>query len=350
MEERFLLKTSATLIGEIRALIADRGPMIRASTSGRLWWLRQSSASEAISSRSAPIWILQAHLGTLDKLDLLLTHEREPGTFEALGVARNLFENLIWVRLFNLDQRWGIVFYHHLLLQQKQSTEQMIAKVRDEISLFEEVDAEDNQILDETLGKAILETDDPKLIAQAREAHRALQADLDMRVRRSFALYAAAARFNSYAYQSHILRERVVPDHEAKLTSIRAAMDALTPQLPNLLDQRLLNLTNARWNWRQRADEVGMAPQYDFLYSYTSKLLHSTPLNIITEKELSASEVLVMLDYIFVATSDLLDAIDTFDVPGAANVLLFEVYDESDGEEAPSGPALPTNSVASSQQ
>ena len=87
----------------------------------------------------------------------------------------------------------------------------------------------------------------------------------------------------------------------------------------------MLSRSNARWNWKDRAVEVGMKAQYEFLYGYTSKLLHSTPMNLITEKELSPSETLTMLEYAFVAISDLLDEIDHFSFPGQVNVLAIEV-------------------------
>ncbi len=74
-----------------------------------------------------------------------------------------------------------------------------------------------------------------------------------------------------------------------------------------LLSTKMLKRSKERWNWKARADEVEMTAQYDFLYSYTSKLPHSTPMNLITEKMLSPSETLTMLEYAFVAISDLLD-------------------------------------------
>jgi hypothetical protein len=87
----------------------------------------------------------------------------------------------------------------------------------------------------------------------------------------------------------------------------------------------MLALAGPRWNWRDRADEVGMSAQYDFFYSYTSKLLHSTPMNLITEKALSPSETLTMLEYAFVTTSDLLDETERFAFPGQADVVVFDL-------------------------
>jgi hypothetical protein len=80
-----------------------------------------------------------------------------------------------------------------------------------------------------------------------------------------------------------------------------------------------------RWNWRLASQEVGALEQYDFLYSYTSKLLHSTPLNIVSDKELSESEVIVMLDYAYVAVLDILDVISSTETPGAGNFVMIDL-------------------------
>jgi hypothetical protein len=64
-----------------------------------------------------------------------------------------------------------------------------------------------------------------------------------------------------------------------------------------------------------------MDGQYRFLYSFTSRLLHAIPLNIITEKELSPSEVIMVLDYIVISAADLLKAIKDFTYPGQIKVI-----------------------------
>jgi hypothetical protein len=294
-------------------------------TRGKLFFLNRTLPSKQDIEHSALIWILRAQIGTLDKIKGLFRRDGTYETFELLAIARNLFENLIWLRLFNRDSQHGLVFFEQLLIQQKQNTEKMIAKVEGEIKLFEEHEKIDNDNLDLTLG-VLVETDNPSeaQIKEAQEAHRALAAELDMRVRRSFALYAAAAQFNGYDYQCRILREQVIPQHRATLANIDAQLARYTAIKDTLLTPIMKKRANTRWNWKERAAEVGMSAQYDFLYSYTSKLLHSTPMNLITEKALSVSEAMTMLDYTFVAINDLLDEIERFSFPGQVNVVVID--------------------------
>ncbi|WP_029585337.1 hypothetical protein [Bradyrhizobium sp. URHD0069] len=321
-----LLRTSEQLLKEIRGLVAEREPVIRGRVKGKLFFLTATFASKLDHQHSPLIWILRAQIGTLDKLKGLLTRDGEYETFELLAIARNLFENLVWLRLFNRDPQYGLVFYEQLLIQQKQNTGNMIAKVEGEIALFEEYDKLDGDNLD-TAFASVMEAEDPSEaeVQRAGETHRALTSELDMRVRRNFALYAAAAQFNSYAYQCHLLREEVIPRHRATLTEIETHLARYEGVKNTLLTPAMLTRAKSRWNWSDRAREVGMKAQYDFLYSYTSKLLHATPMNLITEKALSPSEALMLLDYAFVTINDLLDETERFSFPGQADVLMIEV-------------------------
>src|ERR1700730_1021932 len=128
------LRTSEQLLKEVRDLVGGREPMIRSRVSGKLFFLNPTFASEQERQYSPLIWILRAQMGTLDKLKGLLVRDGDYETFELLAIARNLFENLVWLRLFNRDAQYGLVFYEQLLIQQKQNTENMIAKVEGEVA------------------------------------------------------------------------------------------------------------------------------------------------------------------------------------------------------------------------
>lgn len=65
-----------------------------------------------------------------------------------------------------------------------------------------------------------------------------------------------------------------------------------------------------------------MENHYQFLYSFTSKLLHSTPLNLITPKSLNAQEVDMLLDYLRIGISKSHRLIENFSYPGKIKVLM----------------------------
>src|SRR4051812_33414138 len=124
-----LLRTSEQILKEIRDLAAMREPKVRGHVRGKLFFLNSTFVSKQDCEHSQLIWILRAQIGTLDKLKSLFVRSGDYETFELLAIARNLFENLVWLRLFNCDPQYGLIFYEQLLEQQQQNTKKMIAKV-----------------------------------------------------------------------------------------------------------------------------------------------------------------------------------------------------------------------------
>jgi hypothetical protein len=153
--------------------------------------------------------------------------------------------------------------------------------------------------------------DDDLVRLQALE--RRQREELDRAARRSFSLYAAAATFNGYSYQAHLLKSKEIPRYRAQRELIQQHLSTFEAEVA---DEQKLKRFLGKWQWRNEAERVGMQQHYDYLYRLSSRLLHATPMNVITEKDLSESERIVLLEYIVVATLDALDAIDAFDFPG----------------------------------
>lgn len=298
---------------------------MRARVRGKLQFLSPSLPEGVERNHSSVFWILQAQLGTLDKMKSSFALEAEPGTFELLAIARNLFENVIWLRLFNREREYGLLFYEQLLKQQKQNTEMFIAKANSEISLFHEFERIDGENLDFSFFSVLEGNPTDEEIQAAQVTHRNLTDDLDNKARRAFSIYASAAKFNGYGYQCNIIREKELPRQLLQLAEIQKSLDKLCSAKWSILSEPMFRLSKVRWNWKDRANDVGMIEQYNFLYAYTSRLLHSTPMNLITEKQLSASESAMMLDYAFITILDIFDLIDSFSFPGQANVAVFDL-------------------------
>jgi len=86
-----------------------------------------------------------------------------------------------------------------------------------------------------------------------------------------------------------------VPEIEASLAGIdseRAAFDAR-------IQVDVKRMVPNTWQWRRMAQRVGLTDEYDFIYTFSSKLLHATPASISTDqKNLELSELVVFLKYI----------------------------------------------------
>lgn len=315
-----LVAHQASALAKIQHQIKERSPFLQCVVEGQLFWLRKA---ESDLTHSAPAWVLQAHKGTLDKLQRLYLALDPKRGVELVALARNLFENLIWLELFNRNVGYGLLFYLQLLRSQMQSQEQAIAQAKDEIELFKEADMKDcpnldliDQILDEHAA-------DPDGASAKVRAHiDGTMSHLDEDVGRTFSLYAHQAKFNGYGYQAHLLETTVIPQHEARRRLHQDSLDKLKLVLPHKLSPALLAESEARWNWKTYAQKVGISADYRFIYAYTSRLLHSGPLNIVTAKDLGEDERFLLLEYIRVAVNDVHTAIDQFQFPGQVKMVM----------------------------
>jgi hypothetical protein len=79
------------------------------------------------------------------------------------------------------------------------------------------------------------------------------------------------------------------------------------------LDQSVRAIIPKRWNWNQQAEQVGMKEEYEFIYLYTSLLMHATPVSLTTDqKNLELKEVRMFLKYIHVRINDAVRMVEDF--------------------------------------
>ena len=70
----------------------------------------------------------------------------------------------------------------------------------------------------------------------------------------------------------------------------------------------ILEKQEQSWRWKEQAAIVGMSDQFEFIYSFTSRLLHATPVSLTTnQKLLEPDEMHIFLEYIYVSILDIVD-------------------------------------------
>lgn len=317
-------RTEEQQLAEFRDLMDSKLSLASAHARGTLAFYNLRAQADGISENSGIHWILRAQVGTLDKFATLLAADRAPSSIELLASARNLFENLVWLKLFLLDPSWGVFFYGQLLKNQREDLQRMINKLNAEAALFLSLDEEDSAIIDKVfhdLGE--VDEPSPKYMTERTAELNRHKDELDRRARRAFALYAAAAAFNGYSYQAHLLNTKQIPHWQQQLDLVCSKIDDLRLELA---DQAKFDRYLGNWNWRGEADRVGMVDQYDFLYRLTSRLLHATPMNIVTEKGLLEGERLTLLEYIIISSQDVFDTIEGFDFLGKIDAVLVNIH------------------------
>ncbi len=252
--------------------------------------------------------MVTAHLAALEKCHILTQNNvRFLETFNVLTVTRYVFELLVWLRILEKDSDQAIELFVQVGEQQAEHIEAYTKKLTDEIALFREFDKEDKipQSLVDDLKAGKIRGDE---VGQRMREH---EAEIDRRARRRFCLYARAARVNGYGFQAHLIEEKAIPRAVQHLADVRAEQAAFESTIGQAEFDRITKTTKgkrARSSWKDRAQSVGMGDQYEFIYGYTSKLLHALPFSFYTrQKNLEALEMEVFLDFAYVSMLDIID-------------------------------------------
>lgn len=309
------------LAAELASSINNHSELAKAKLHGQLKWLQLTDTDHATRPET---WILKAHSGTIEKFEKLITPLGLEQDVALIALARNIFENLIWLKLFNQDKHYGLVFYRQLLQQQLDSQKQAITKALEEIKLFKELALEDKPNLNSIAHLVNENTTRQEKIKILSDHVNACAEKVDLKARSSFSVYAQQAKYHGYAYQAHMIEKDAIPLHEERIKTLNEFMSNLLSHKPvdlNPLLKHEFQEKAPRWNWADRASKLGMTSQYTFLYAFTSRLLHATPMSLITPAELSSQERCLLLDYLCLSVQASYEEIDRFKYAGQVNVI-----------------------------
>jgi hypothetical protein len=237
---------------------------------------------------------------------ILLFTEQNFNFIETMGViavARYIFELSVWLHLFKLDPRYGLVYFHQLLDTQQRYYQDEKAQLGREIELLKSFGAKEKESWETALENIkALPSDDAQreaLLSTTKSISEAIDAEASRR----FSIYAKDAQTNGYEFQAYLIETKAVPPGEQALVDIALERDRFDATVP----QDVKDLIPRRWQWRGMAQLVELTDEYDYIYSFSSKLLHATPASITTDrKNLEVAELRVFLKYIDVKMADVM--------------------------------------------
>lgn len=227
-------------------------------------------------------------------------------TLGVISLTRYVFELLVWLKTIHQTPLTSLRFLMMSLKDAEDHTTQHIAHLEAEARFFDEIAERDSS----RAGiEALLEEHGENLTAEIIHKAEKVRTDaIDSEARRHFAAYAAEAKINGYGFQAHLIRKKAVAAAQADLDAKRKAkLDFV-----NRFGQKLIDEAGglSRWNWFNSAEAVGMEPEYQYIYRYTSRLLHATPTSFYTtSKNLELTEMRLLLEYVFVRLLDVLDIV-----------------------------------------
>ena len=225
-------------------------------------------------------------------------------TVGVISVARYIFELSLWLRLLDLDSRYGLVYYEKLIDTQLRYWKDYRSQLKREISLLNQFAEEESSLLNDKMAELSLISDEQKKQQAAISTHKIVAELIDKKAARKFSIYAEQAKVNGYGFQSYMVKNQALPEVESSIASLEQEKATFN----DTISEDIRDFIPSRWNWRQMAEKVSLTEEYDFIYTFSSKLLHATPASITTnQKNLELEEMRIFLKYIDVKIRDLLE-------------------------------------------
>ena len=194
------------LVAEIRAL--HRPVEALASDFRSLLRELEKHETPTPSRYSARYWSLAIVADSLVRVRLLI--EQNLGYFETLGVlalTRYVFELIVWVRLAQKDNRYGLLYYRELANKQRRHYQDLHQHLAAEAAFFLSISINEKQLLDQGLSELGLA---PDLDAVCKTEIEVTQ-QIDATAARRFTIYGEQARKNGYGYQAHVIETQAMP-------------------------------------------------------------------------------------------------------------------------------------------
>lgn len=225
-------------------------------------------------------------------------------TMGVLALTRYVFELVVILKNLRSNEKFAFLYMQKMLLQQCEHFDDYADQVRSEIAFYIARGTEEKSAHDAVMKKYAKTS---SITMSARNSRRLgekmadeinlISSLIDEDLALNFTLYSDDIARNGYAYQAHLLEKKVLASVIEKAERARASYEKMKAAWSNVVDP--FPMSFKKWNWKEMSKHVFMEVEYDFIYSYTSRLLHASPYSLTTdEKNLENPEVLMFLRYI----------------------------------------------------
>jgi hypothetical protein len=279
--------------------------------------------SSNFNQQSGMYWKSVAYGDSLIRLRLFLKQNFnyiEP--MGLLAVTRYLFELTVWLKLMQIDEKYGYVYHYELIKTKLKYYKNLQEHLIREITFLRDMDTEEKQLSEQRLSEAKLSQEalisDSELLQQNLLLQISIvdsvAQEIDNKASRRFSIYGEQAQTNGYGLQAHLVETKKLPEIEQSISEIEIEKlnfennISADIELSTGYTWKWRDRDKTTWNWSNKAQEVDMKNDYDFIYRYTSTLLHATPVSLTTEqKNLETDEVKIFLKYIHIRLLDIID-------------------------------------------
>lgn len=279
----------ASLVSKIKALQPEFEQL---SNLYRIKIREEESRTPSGPIYSGRYWRFVAYCDALVRIRILTERNfLSLETFGLLSMTRYLLELTVWMKLLEQDERYGLLYNRMLLVDNQSYYLRLIGQLQREIAFLNSCDS-----MEKTEREPLPKSNDPNASSQENisAAWKAIGDEVDELAANKFSLYSDDAVTNGYSFQAYLVEKKAVPSAQAGLDEANAAI----ADFDNNGLAAISDIRSKKWNWSDMSTKVGMADEYDFIYAYTSRILHATPISLTTDqKSLEDDEVYIMLRY-----------------------------------------------------
>lgn len=243
-------------------------------------------------------WSVKLRLDCARRINILCEEIKIVSTLNLLAVCRYAHELGIWLILASKNDRYSLLYGKMLLEALVEQGEGQLRQLEFEIASYEAIRKQEEETI-ENAAKQLGSTSDPHEIQKVVDSIQKASSDADWKDWSKFMLYRKEASTNGYGFQAHLLRTKVIPEHQQRLTLHKQEQEGFKERWPNLVQEfGYKNDNKFTWNWKAQAAEAELSQEHEFLYSYVSRLLHAKPSSIsAVPNDLNTDEVLIFQAY-----------------------------------------------------
>lgn len=227
-------------------------------------------------------------------------------TLSILSLTRYIFELSVWVKLIKTNREYSLVYHSNQILDMIRYYKDQIDHFKNEANLLQDFGRKEKDQM-----KKIVAISKEDLSDASKNLPSEIMAEIDKEAGNNFLTFFEDAVINGYEYQASLISEKMIPTAQKQIDILTRGYDEFILKISKTAKE----LIPKRWNWKDAAVIVGMGNEYNYIYTYTSKLLHATPVSITTkDQNLQLTEIRIFLRYVLVTIKSIVEICDSDDL------------------------------------
>jgi hypothetical protein len=219
-----------------------------------------------------------------------------------ISSLRYAFEALIIAKLLLKEPSFILQVFLGLHQSQLKQIENHLARLEREIKLYEHLEEIDSENALKQ-GIEIAKQDEAGQLDAEKAGSQFFNdmATVDRIKDSHITLWSEDIEQNGYGFQVYMLRDKVLPKYIErkrlleKVSENRAREMIKNPFFNLVFDakrqhSKVFKTASDSRSWAQKAEDAGLKDEYDFVYSYTSAIMHCTSYSFMTPMKLSEEE------------------------------------------------------------